>query len=104
MKLKSFLKKIIRLEQQVDTILYMLLKVTTEDDDDYGTNNIEKMKGLVEKDFWVKKELRKHRYVYLLGSKNEKRTALKNLKHPLFPYPKTADIVEPEVIKINVRS
>jgi len=29
--------------------------------------------------------------------------ALKNLKHPLFPYPKTADIVEPEVLKIKVR-
>ena len=68
------------------------------------TNQIEKMKSLVEKDFWVKKELRKHRYVYLLGSKSEKRKAIKNLKHPLFPYPKTADIVEPEVIKINVRS
>ena len=70
----------------------------------YGTNNVEKMKDLVEKDFWVKKELRKHRYVYLLGSKSEKRKALKNLKHPLLPYPKTADIVEPEVIKIKVRS
>ncbi len=60
------------------------------------------MKSLVERDFWVKKELRKHRYVYLLGSKNEKRKALKNLKHPLFPYPKTADIVVPEVMKIKV--
>ena len=69
----------------------------------YGTNDIEKMKDLVEKDFWVKKELRKHRYIYLLGSKSEKRTALKNLKHPLLPYPKTADIVEPEVMKIKVR-
>ena len=69
----------------------------------YGTNDIEKMKSLVEKDFWVKKELRKHRYIYLLGSKSEKRTALKNLKHPLLPYPKTADIVEPEVMKIKVR-
>ena len=60
------------------------------------------MRGLVEKDFWVKKELRKHRYVYLLGSKTEKRTALKNLKHPLFPYPKVADIEKIEIIKVEV--
>ena len=60
------------------------------------------MKSLVEKDFWVKKELRKHRYVYLLGNKREKRTATQNLKHPIFPYPKTADIMEPEVIKVKV--
>ena len=60
------------------------------------------MKDLVEKDFWVKKELRKHRYVYLLGNKSEKRTAVQNLKHPTFPYPKTADIIEPEIVKIKV--
>ncbi len=67
----------------------------------YGTNDIEKMKSLVEKDFWVKKELRKHRYVYLLGSKSEKRKALKNLKYPILPYPKVADIEKVEIRRIK---
>ena len=60
------------------------------------------MKSLVERDFWVKKELRKHRYVYLLGSKTEKRKAMGNLKHPPLPYPKVADIEEIEIIKVEV--
>ncbi len=70
----------------------------------YGTNDIEKMKDLVEKDFWVKKELRKHRYVYLLGNKSDKRMAMKTMKHPLLPYPKTRNITESEVIKVEVRN
>ena len=70
----------------------------------YGTNDVKKMQLLVKKDFWVKKELKKHRYVYLLGGKNDKRTALKNLKHPILPYPKTGNVIESEVIKITVRS
>ena len=68
----------------------------------YGTNDIKKMKGLVKKDFWIKKELKKHRYVYLLGSKNEKRVAMKNIKHPILEYPKTGNIIESEIIKIKV--
>ena len=70
----------------------------------YGTNNIEKLKDLVEKDFWVKEELRKHRYVYLLGSKSEKRKAMNNLKYPPLPYPKVADIEEIEIIKVEVNN
>ena len=70
----------------------------------YGTNDIEKMKGLVEKDFWVKREMRKHRYVYLLGNKSEKRMAMKTMKHPLLPYPKVRNITESEVIRVKVRS
>ena len=70
----------------------------------YGTNDIEKMKDLVEKDFWVKKELRKHRYVYLLGNKSDKRKAMNNLKYPPLPYPKVADIEEIEIIKVEVNN
>ena len=70
----------------------------------YGTNDIEKMRDLVEKDFWVKKELRKHRYVYLLGDKSDKRKAMNNLKYPPLPYPKVADIEEIEIIKVEVNN
>ena len=62
------------------------------------------MRDLVEKDFWVKKELRKHRYVYLLGSKSDKRKAMNNLKYPSLPYPKVADIEEIEIIKVEVNN
>ena len=48
------------------------------------------MKDLVEKDFWVKKELRKHRYIYLLGSKSEKRITSKKPQTSTITYPKTA--------------
>jgi len=68
----------------------------------YGTNDIDKLRGLVPKDFWVKKELRKHRYVYLLGSKSEIRKARKGLKHPQLTYPKTSDIEDVEIKKIKV--
>ena len=68
----------------------------------YGTNDIEKLRKLVPKDFWIKKELRKHRYVYLLGSKSEIRKARKGLKHPQLPYPKTSEIEEVEIKKIEV--
>ena len=60
------------------------------------------MRDLVNKDFWVKKELRKHRYIYLLVSKNIKRKVIKDLKHPILPYPKVADIEEVKEIKIKV--
>ena len=68
----------------------------------YGTNDIEKLRGLVPKDFWVKKELRKHRYVYLLGSKSEIRKSKKGLKYPALPYPKVKDIQDVEIQKIEV--
>ena len=68
----------------------------------YGTNNIEKLRNLVPRDFWVKKELRKHRYVYLLGSKSEIRKAKRGLKYPPLPYPKVKDIKDVEIQKIKV--
>ncbi len=68
----------------------------------YGTNDIKKMKGLVKNDFWVKKEVKKHRYVYLLGTKGDRKKALRKIKHPILPYPKTGDIMESEIVKIKV--
>jgi len=68
----------------------------------YGTNNIEKLRNLVPKDFWIKKELRKHRYVYLLGNKKEIKKAKEGLKYPSLSYPKVQDIKSVEVKKIKV--
>jgi hypothetical protein len=56
----------------------------------YGSHNVEHLKKKIGKTFWRKKESSKHRYVYLLGNKIEKKRILANLKHPFLPYPKTA--------------
>ncbi len=56
----------------------------------YGSHNVEHLKKKINHTFWRKKESSKHRYVYLLGNKVEKKKILKNLKHPFLPYPKEA--------------
>ena len=53
----------------------------------YGSHNVEIIKKQIRQTFWRKKESTKHRYVYLLGSKTEKKKILKNLKHKFLPYP-----------------
>ena len=67
----------------------------------YGTNNPEKMRELVKEPFWIKQELRKHRYVYLICGKKDKRQILKNLKYPRLPYPKQNEQKEIIVQKMN---
>ena len=69
----------------------------------YGTNDPEKIRLQVKKPFWLKKELRKHRYVYLLGSKSERKKIMKNLKYPSLPYPKEKISTELEIIKMDPR-
>lgn len=54
----------------------------------YGTHNVEHIKKCIGHTFWRKKESTKHRYVYLLGSKTDKKKILKNLKHPFLDFPK----------------
>jgi len=56
----------------------------------YGSHNVEHLKSRIGKTFWRKKESAKHRYVYLLGNKVEKKKILANLKHPFLPYPKNS--------------
>ena len=50
-----------------------------------GTNGL---KGVLDKipDMEYKKKLRKHRYIYFLCSKKEKKRLINNLKHPLVDY------------------
>lgn len=68
----------------------------------YGSHNVEHLKKKIGRTFWRKKESSKHRYVYLLGNKKEKKQILKNLKHPFLPYPKnTNHIDEIEEITVN---
>ena len=67
----------------------------------YGTNDPKKIQQQVDKPFWIRKEPRKHRYVYILAKGGERRKILKNLKHPSFPYPKEQEVGEMEIHKLE---
>ena len=67
----------------------------------YGTNNPEKIQKKIKKPFWIRKELRKHRYVFILAGKKDKKKILNTLKYPSLPYPKEKISTELEVIKLE---
>ena len=65
----------------------------------YKTNDIEKLKKKIGHTFWYRVEPLKHRYVYLLQNK---RKLMKNLKHPIKPYPKVGGIGMMKVTKVQI--
>ena len=67
----------------------------------YGTNNPKKIQEQVDTSFWIRKEPRKHRYVYILAKGGQRRKLLKNLKHPTLPYPKGGIVEELEIHKLE---
>lgn len=68
----------------------------------YGSHNVDILKKKIGHTFWRKKESTKHRYVYLMGDKREKRLILNNLKHPFQPYPKsTSHVDEIEEVRVD---
>ena len=67
----------------------------------YGTNNPSEIQKQVTSPFWIRKEPRKHRYVYILTKGGERRKLLKSNKHPILPYSKKTDILEMEVRKLE---
>ena len=69
----------------------------------YGSHNVEHLKKKIGHTFYRKKESSKHRYFYLLGTKIENREILKNLKHPVFPYPKE-NIHRDEIEQVTVET
>ena len=42
-------------------------------------------------DFYLEQRPRKHRYVYFIGSKGERRKMLKSLRYPTYEYPRSGD-------------
>jgi hypothetical protein len=66
----------------------------------YGTNNPTKIQEMVDKPFWIKKEPRKHRYVYILD-KSKKNRIFDTLKYPSLPYPKVSEVFEEEIHKLE---
>jgi len=70
----------------------------------YGSHNVDHLKKKIGHTFWRKKESSKHRYVYLIGNKKEKRQILANLKHQFQSYPKdTSHSDEIEEIVIDTK-
>ena len=57
----------------------------------YGTNDPKIIQTMVTSPFWIKKEPRKHRYVYILVNGKERKQLLKNLKYQSLPYPKVSE-------------
>ena len=70
----------------------------------FGSGNLEHLKSKIGHTFWRRKEPRKHRFFYLLGSKGEKKRIVESLKHPLMPYPKDPKMYSPEIEEIVVES
>ena len=67
----------------------------------YNSNDPKEIQKKVTEPFWIKKEQQKHRYVYILAGKRDKKKIMKTLKHNTLPYPKQGDIEHTEEIKLE---
>ena len=68
----------------------------------FGSHNVEHLKKKIGHTFWRKEEPEKHRYVYLLCSKKEKKQIMNTLIHKPKPYPKDPDNYIVKIEKIEV--
>ena len=68
----------------------------------YGSHNVEHLKKKIGHTFWRKEEPEKHRYIYFLCSKKDKKKMMKSLKHPPLSYPKNPDNYVVKIEKIEV--
>ena len=62
--------------------------------ENYGSHNIDHLKEAIGHTFYRKKESTKHRFVYFLGNKIDRKKHIKSMKHPSVPYPKDHLYVE----------
>jgi len=68
----------------------------------WGSNNLDVLKKKIGRTFWIRLEPRKHRYIYFLGTKKNKKILKTSLKHPVLGYPKDLNKLNLEVTTINV--
>lgn len=61
----------------------------------WGNKSVENLAKTIGQTFWQKEETSKHRYIYFLCNKKEKKRIMKNLKIPVIPY---SDIKHPEQV------
>jgi hypothetical protein len=66
----------------------------------FGTNNPKEIQKISASTFWIRKNPRKHRYVYILAKGGVRRKLMKTIKHPTFPYPKENEQFVEEIIKM----
>lgn len=68
----------------------------------WGNKSVENLAKSIGQTFWQKEETSKHRYIYFLCSKKEKKQMMKNLKIPVIPY---KDITHPTQVirKVHVK-
>jgi hypothetical protein len=52
----------------------------------FGNKNVENLAKTIGHTFWRKEETAKHRYIYFLCNKKEKKRMVKELKIPVIPY------------------
>lgn len=64
----------------------------------FGTNDPKIIQSMTSTPFWIKKEPRKHRYIYIL---KDRKKIIKNLKYPALPYPKVAGEFTEEIHKLE---
>ena len=67
----------------------------------YNSNDPKEIQKKVTEPFWIRKEQQKHRYVYILAGKRDKKNILNTLKHETLPYPKSRDTDESDIIKME---
>ena len=70
---------------------------------DLEKDHLKKLEKAIGRDFWLKKEASKHRYIYFLGNKKENRYFKKMMKHPVMDYPKNYKH-DVEITKIEVEN
>lgn len=63
----------------------------------YGTNVPQKLADIKGQPIWAKRTSKKHKYLYILTDKFERKQILKTLKYPPVPYPKLNDYTEPDI-------
>lgn len=62
------------------------------------TLSAEELYDFLGRGYWRKEQTRKHKYIYFLCNKAERRKFMRGLKHPILPYPKEK---EKEICKIE---
>ena len=67
----------------------------------YNSNDPKEIQKRVTEPFWIRKEQQKHRYVYILAGKRDKKNILNTLKHETLPYPKSRDTDESDIIRLE---
>ena len=67
----------------------------------YNSNDPKEIQKKVTEPFWIRKEQQKHRYVYILAGKRDKKNILNTLKHETLPYPKSRDTDESDIIRLE---